>query len=226
METYVYRGVEFRPNRSKKNMLTLYIVLFLVMGLCLIPIIVGLQDSEIEMLNFDDKVGAGAFLFACCLGFFLIAHFLTSPFNIHYFVGSEGVTLKAFTTTLLLPYGEIESITHIPEKQSEQILMKGWNRTRGSQAEEINSAINNGDDLSAVFSKVKATFKAQRKWFSPYKFLSVAIAFIGSRNSQIANRADLPCDTVAVLLKDGGVYFISPLDIPGFMNETKKYFSA
>ena len=217
-------GVEFAPNRSRKNMRGLYTVLFLVMGLCLIPIIVGLQDADLVNMNFPDIVGAGALLFACCLGFFLLAHFLTAPLNVHYFVGRDGITLKAFSATHSIPYASIEAIRHVSEKLSEEFALKGWTGSQSRQMEEF-QAMPEGD-LLAFLRKIVEAIKAQKTRFSPYKFLSVPIGFSSSARSSVARTADLPCDTVFIVLKDGGSFFISPLDIPGFMNETKKYFSA
>lgn len=219
-------GTEFAPNRSKKNMRTLYFVLFLVMGLCLIPITIGLQDADLVNLNFPDMVGAGAFLFACCFGFFLLAHFLTSPWSVHYWVGKEGITLQAFSTKHSIPYTSIEGIRHISEKRSEEFALKGWSGMRSREMEELSASADRQEDLLTFLGKIWTAIKAQKRRFSPYKFLSVPIGYSSSPRSSVARTADLPCDTVLIVTKEGGAFFISPLDIPGFMNETKKYFSS
>lgn len=226
METLVDYGREFKPSRSKKNLETFYWILGLVITLCLIPIVVGLQNSNLEELDFDDSVGAGLCLFGCCLLFFLIAHYLTSPFNVHYIVSKQGISLTAFRTTLVIPYSEIESLTHLTERQTESGILKGWNNMKVQQTEAIRATANTETAQPAtLLGTVKAVFTLQTTWFDKYKFLSVAIGFSGSRNSQVAQNADVPCDTVFILLKNGSCYLISPLDIEGFMNEARKYHS-
>lgn len=213
-------GTEFKPNRSKKNLETFYWILGLVMTFCLVPIIVGLQNSNLKELDFDDSAGVGLCLFGCCILFFLIAHYLTAPFNVHYIVGKQGLTLTAFRTTLTIPYSEIESLTHLTEKQTEQIILKGWNHLKVKQIESINTS---SSEPAGLLETAKSVFKLQTTWFDKYKFLSVAIGFSGSGNSRVARSADVPCDTVLILLKNGAGYIISPLDVKGFMEETKKF---
>ncbi len=225
MKTPADQGIEFKPNRSKKNLSTFYWILGLVMAFCLVPIIVGLQNSNIKELDFHDSVGAGLALFGCCLLFFLIAHYLTSPFNVHYVVSKQGITLTAFRTTRFIPYSEIESVTYLTELQTEQIILKGWNHLKVKQSEAIRKAPDvHSASPETLWGTITSVFKLQTTWFDKYKFLSVAIGFSGSARSQVAQSADIPCDTVLILLKNGEGYFISPLDIPGFMEEAKKYF--
>lgn len=224
METPVDYGKEFKPNRSKKNLETFYRILGIVMALCLIPIVVGLQNSNIQELDFADSFGAGLCLFGCCLLFFLIAHYLTSPFNVHYIVGKPGITLTAFRTTLTIPYSEIESLTYLTERQTEQIILKGWNHLKVKQSETIRTTANPVTaQPETLLGTVKAVFTLQTTWFDKYKFLSVAIGFSGSPNSKVAKSVDIPCDTVLILLKNGAGYIVSPLDTKGFLDETKKY---
>ena len=113
-------GTEFTPNRSKENIKILYLITGGLMFLGVIVFIAGLTNSNISERYFPDTVGAGAALFGIAFGFLLIAHFLLTPFNVHYFVGKEGITLKAFRTTLSIPYSGIESFTHLSEDQSEK----------------------------------------------------------------------------------------------------------
>lgn len=213
-------GKEFKPNRSKKNLSNFYWVLGLLMACSLAPIVIGFQNSNIEELDFDDSFGAGLFLFGCCLLFFLIAHYLTSPFNVHYIVGKQGITLTAFRTTLTIPYPEIESITYLTERQTEQVILKGWNHLKVKQIETINTSSN---EPASLFETAKSVFRLQTTWFDKYKFLSVAIGFTGSGSARVARSADVPCDTALILLKNGAGYIISPLDVKGFVEETKTY---
>ena len=80
-------------------------------------------------------------------------------------------------------------------------------------------------DFGAMIDETKKMFSQRSNWFKKYKFMSVALAFSGSGRSQYASSVDLPCETVFILMKNGEGYFISPLDIAGFMNEAKKHLA-
>ncbi len=212
-------GIEFQPNRSKTNLLVLYLAcgFFMLLGL------VFLVPSLIELIstgNPPDAMGIGAAMFGMGLLFFLIGHFLTSPRKVRYLVGKEGITLSAGKTIRPLPYSEIESMTHLEEKKSEEFLLALSQQVQDKIAEGFNS----GSGSGSFIQQAKAALKEQARAHMRYKFLSVAVVYTssGRRNSR-ASKADLPCDTVFILLKSGEGYFISPLDIDSFLREAKKH---
>lgn len=227
MQTETTTGIEFAPNRSKRNLLIIYITCGFFAALGLLLLVTGIAESQ-YWHNPDDKVGTGAALFGGGVLFLLIAHFLTSPMNVHYFVGKEGVTLKAFKTTRQLSYAEIESITALEEGQSEKFILQLQNQTAQKQQESITGAARSKEegDLSNMWERTKDAFKEQKRAFEKFKFLSVATVYSSSgrqRGVRKAQKADLPCATVLILMKNGESFFISPLDIEGFVREAKKH---
>lgn len=147
---------------------------------------------------------------------FFVAYFLTTPPNVFYAIGAEGITLRAWTKTLLIPFKEIESIYELKENQAEELMLK---RKRSEEQEEATIFHSEQNPLA----KTGAAFSAQAKAFSPYKFLSAPIVFRSSGNRNHMSGVNLPCDCVFILLKNGNGHLISPLDTEGFVNEAKKY---
>lgn len=223
-------GIEFAPNRSKKNLLIPYLFcgLFIVFGLVLV--ISGAADTE-YWHNPDDKVGTGTVLFGSGLLFLLISHFLTSPFNVHYFVGKDGITLQAFRTRRQIPFTEIDSVTPLEEGKSEKFVLQLQNQMVERQKQNITEARESQQekDLGNMWEQTKNAFKQQTSAYQKFKFLSVAVVYSSSgrqRGPRRASSANLPCATVFILLKNGENFFISPLDIEGFAREARKYLVA
>ncbi|MBI4946650.1 MAG: hypothetical protein HY840_09640 [Bacteroidetes bacterium] len=220
MQTINNYGREFAPNRSKRNLLMLYVIcgLFICVGVGMI--IAGLQGET-------DLITGGMVMTGFATFLLLLGHFFTSPLNVAYYVSSSGIILKQGKKILTIPYGELESITHLREEQSEEFILKLQNKLVDKQREDISEALEAKQEFNfgTMFQKTKDAFKKQAKDFEKYKFLSVAVAYSGSgrqRGPAKASSVDLPCDMVFILLKSGECYFISPLDIEGFISEVNR----
>lgn len=170
----------------------------------------------------------GGGLFGISFVFFLIVHFFITPPNVSYLVEKEGIVLSAGKKQLKIIYPDIESVTHIKEKQTEEFILEFNLKTeeklrKGIVADQLQKQ----GILQEMFAKIIEAFKEQTRAFAPYKFLSVPVIYKksgggSSLSSQKTTGVNLPCDTVFILLKNGEGYFVSPLNIEGFMSEVKK----
>lgn len=215
MFTVNEHGKEFPPNRSKRNLLILYIACGVFIFIGLILTLPGLAKGD------PSPIGLAVTGFATLL--LIIGHFFTSPLNVHYFVGRQGLVLQQRKTILSIPYPEIESLTRLEEKQGEALLMQLQNQLSEKQLEMVTQS------SEGVISGIKSAFQEQKKAYEKYKFLSVPIAYTSrgrQRGPDSTTGADLTCDTIFILMKSGEGYLISPLDIEGFMAEARKNMSA
>ena len=208
-------GTEFSPNRSKRNLLVLYVVCGLFIAVGFIILLAGIAGDH-------DLIGGGLGMTGFATLLLVLGHFFTSPLNIAYYVGPACILLKQGKKSLEISYADIQSLTHLKEDQSEKFILELQNSLTDRQREILR-----GPEAENILGQLRNAFSEQKKAFEKFKYLSVAVAYSSSGRSQAgperASGADLPCDTVFILLKSGEGYFISPLDISGFMNETGKY---
>ncbi|MBI4930043.1 MAG: hypothetical protein HY841_04710 [Bacteroidetes bacterium] len=197
-------GKIFPPNRSKKNIVILYVVcgLFFLLGILL--------------ASPQNPTGYYMAIFAFVL--FLMARFITTPPNVLYSIGEEGIRLRGWTKKHLLSFSEIESVNELKEDQAERLMLL---RKKENEKDTANIFFGESGKSMNPIEKIISAFKKQAKSFAPYKFMSVPIAFRGK--FEHVSGANLPCDCVFILLKNGEGYLISPLDTEGFVKEAKKH---
>jgi len=221
-------GVEFAPTRSKSNRIVFLIAFGVFMFGGLSAFMVGRKDSGFQNLTSNDKAGVGILVFGIALVFLCGVHFLTSPPAISYCVAKEGIILKHGKKMLSIPYSDIESLTHLKEKQAEDFIIKLQQKVSEKQAEEVQGikSAQSRLDIGGISRLRKNILEEQKKAVEKYKFLSVTIGYSKYNSKGIVKKADLPCDTIFILQKNGEGYLISPLDIEGFMNEAKKQMNS
>ncbi len=181
----------------------------------------------------DHELVPGGMMMAGFAFFLLIlGHFFTTGSGIAYFISEKAIVLKQGKKIRSIKYDELESITPLKENQSEEFLVKLQNtlvdRQRGIMSNVPHKE--QSTPLPGLFGSLKKVFTEQIRAYDKFKFLSVPIAYSGGesgvqRGPEKSSGADLPCETVFILLKSGESYMISPLDTKGFVAEAKKYFN-
>lgn len=210
-------GKKFPPNRSRKNLILLYIACwpFIIIG-ALIAL-----GSVVDTVEWD-VFAIGMAVFGFGLLILILGKYFSMARKVSYTVGSEGIFLKSTRGAAAISYADIESVTALKEKQAEEFMLKMRLRM-----EEGNAAIMRGEGQSTeVFSQLKEAFANQKKSFVPYKFLSVPIMYTGQGKRHGITGVNLPCNCALILLKNGEGFLISPLDTEGFAMEAKKYLPA
>ena len=203
-------GIQFKPNRSKKNIRIIYWV-------CIPFILLGLLLTGGELISW------GSFFAGFSLLLLVLGHFFTSPRNVLYCAGENGIMLRAGKKAWNVSYSEIESVSELKEKAAEELMLKLKHKEESDERSIVFGEIGAGMNL---FGRLKEAFRMQAKAFSPYKFLSVPIMYKGTKGEEKTQNVNLPCDCVFILLKSGEGYLISPLDTAAFVSEAKKYMPA
>ena len=199
-------GKEFRPNRSKSNLILLFVLasVFILLGL-----LFGLSGT-----------GAGYLMSGFGLLLLLLGLFATSPQKVRYVISRENICLAKGKTVLILAYSEIESVVELKENTAEELMLK-LKRKEEEEAREVIFG-EAGNQLSLI-GKLKEAIKIQAQAHSPYRFLSVPIAYTSSGKRDHVQSVNIPCNTVFILLKNGKGYLISPVDTEGFVLEAKRF---
>lgn len=219
MEVQPDYGKAFIPSSSKRNLLVLYIAcaIFICMGLCLI------------FLGGYEMVPGGIAMTAFAVFILILGRFFTTRSGIGYFVSTKAIILKQGKTICSIPYEELESATLLKEGQGEELLVHLQNKLvekqRGIMA--LNPDQDSASPPLGVLGSLKKVFTEQIRAHDKFRFLSVPITYIEGepgvqRSPEKVNGADLPGETVFILLKSGESYMISPLDAQGFVDEAGK----
>lgn len=216
------QGQAFIPNSSRRNLLVLYIA-------CAIFICVGLYFI---FLGGYETVPMGMAMTGFAFFILILGHFFTVRSGIAYFVSEKAIVLKQGKTIRSILYAELESVTRLKENQSEEFLVKLQNTLVDRQREIMSKVPDKGlpSAETGLFSSLKKVFTEQVRAHDKFRFLSVPITYIGGepgvqRGPEKTRGADLPGDTVFILLKTGEAYLISPLDAEGFVAETRKHLN-
>ena len=199
-------GKYFAPNKSKKNAFTMYYIGFLFVAIGLILYLFS-YPKTLNGQNVTPIIGLCFFGFGFIM---LIVSFFVRTVKAEYFVRHNAIVLKRGKYILEIPFEQIAEMRKLDEKKTESTIL-------GLENFESVNLKNKYMNFIPATRGYKVIFENNR--FGSFMFLSSLIASVAV-NGKVAS-IDMPGASVEISLKNNDAYFITPLDIDGFIKEVQ-----
>lgn len=144
-------------------------------------------------------------IFGCTLGLLYFFSLVYTSRGVKYYVGKRKISLFR-RKELIVDYNEIETVSELSAAEA---------------GEAIKLILNNAKQVQRDLGLVEAV-KKDLETYGQLNFLSVPYSCSGGEDYNDYDKVSIPCPCVAIKLKSGKTYYISPQDSSAFVNEVKK----